>query len=315
MDVETSRVKAFLETHRDEFERDFDIVERKYGESNHNFILEADGEKFVLRVSRKVSRRSRLREEAEALNFLETQGISSVPEKVWFGDTEFGSVLIETYVGDKDLEADDFTEKELRESARLLSEIHSIPITEYNSFFGSEKKEKTSLKEVYSKEYRKWSERPYREYLDEAEEHDEKIKEAYRIQKELFGNVPDVEVNQRPVHGDLGFNVRSSKSEVFFVDWEYFTSGYPGHDIVYFFEHEKLGKEQRRIFLDEYRKHRDLDESFEENRERYRKFLAFNDAVWAAKRIESGEGNQEKMKKILEEKMSILEQLHEGLTG
>ncbi|MFB6115212.1 MAG: aminoglycoside phosphotransferase family protein, partial [Candidatus Nanohalobium sp.] len=313
--VEKSRVEAFLETHEEEFERDFQIIERKFGVSNYNFILEADNEKFVLRVSRKVSRRSRLKEEAEALEFLKEQGIKQVPEKAWFGDAEFGSVLIETYVGDKDLEADDFTEKELRESAKLLSEIHSIPISKYNDFFSTEKREKASLKEIYREEYEKWSERPYREYLEEAEEQDERIEQAYRVQKELFESVPEVEVDQRPVHGDLGFNVRSSDTEVFFVDWEYFTTGYPGHDIVYFFEHENLDESQRKIFLDEYREHRELSEIFEENRERYRKFLAFNDAVWAAKRLETGKGDQEKMENILEKKMSTLEDLHGGLSG
>lgn len=313
--METSRVKAFLESREKEFDREFNVVEKKFGESNYNFILEAEEEKFVLRVSRKVSRRSRLKEEAKALNFLKKQGITNIPEKIWFGSAEFGSVLIETYVGEEDLEADDFTEKELKEAARLLSKIHSIPLNEYNRFFGSKKKEKASLREIYREEYEKWSERPYREYLDEAEEQDERIEKAYHLQKELFEKVPDVEVEQRPVHGDLGFNVRSSSSGVFFVDWEYFTTGYPGHDIVYFFEHENLSEDQREIFLDEYREKSDLDESFEENRERYRKFLAFNDAVWAAKRIESGEGDQEKMEEILERKMSVLEELHGGLTG
>lgn len=313
--MEKSKVEAFLKSREEEFDREFQIVEKKFGESNYNFILDADGEKYVLRVSRKVSRRSRLKEEAEALEFLKKQGITHVPEKIWFGNAEFGSVLIETYVGEEDLEADDFTEKELRESAKLLSKIHSIPISEYNRFFSSDKQKKTSLKEIYRGEYEKWSERPYREYLKEAEEQDERIEKAYQLQKELFENVPDVKVEQRPVHGDLGFNVRSSEKEVFFVDWEYFTAGYPGHDIVYFFEHENLDDVQREIFLDEYREHRDLDEAFEENRDRYRKFLAFNDAVWAAKRLETGKGDQEKMENILEEKMSILEELHGGLSG
>jgi aminoglycoside phosphotransferase (APT) family kinase protein len=313
--VEKTRIKAFLENNKVVLGKDFELTGRKSGESNHNFIIEADGEKYVLRVSRKVSRRSRLREEAKALEFLEENGVENIPRKEWFGETEIGAVLIETFIGDEDLENNHFTDQELRKSAELLAEIHSIPIEKYNKFFDTEKDEKDSLREIYATEYKKWSERPYREYLEVVEETDERIEKAYKLQEQLFEDVPDVDVDQRPVHGDLGFNVRRSEDEIFFVDWEYFTAGYPGHDIVYFFEHEGLDEEEREIFLDEYRKHRELDDVFERNRERYRKFLAFNDAVWAAKRIASGEGDRDKMENIFEEKISQLEELHGGLTG
>lgn len=313
--MEKTRIKAFLENNKVVLGKDFELTGRKSGESNHNFIIEADGEKYVLRVSRKVSRRSRLREEAKALEFLEENGVENIPRKEWFGETEIGAVLIETFIGDEDLENNHFTDQELRKSAELLAEIHSIPIEKYNKFFDTEKDEKDSLREIYATEYKKWSERPYREYLEVVEETDERIEKAYKLQEQLFEDVPDVDVDQRPVHGDLGFNVRRSEDEIFFVDWEYFTAGYPGHDIVYFFEHEGLDEEEREIFLDEYRKHRELDDVFERNRERYRKFLAFNDAVWAAKRIASGEGDRDKMENIFEEKISKLEELHGGLTG
>ena len=311
--MEKSKIEAFLENNKVVLGKDFELTDKRSGESNHNFIIEAEGEKYVLRVSRNVSRRSRLREEAEALKFLEENGVENIPRKEWFGETEIGAVLIETYVGKTDLEGRDFTKEELKKSAELLAEIHSIPITEYNEFFSTEKEEKASLREIYATEYKKWSERPYREYLETGEEKDERIEKAYKEQEQLFENVPDVDVEQRPVHGDLGFNVRRSDGEIFFVDWEYFTAGYPGHDIVYFFEHEGLDMEQREIFLEEYRKHRELDEVFDENRKRYRKFLAFNDAVWAAKRIASGKGDEEKMRGIFEEKISQLEDLHGGL--
>ena len=313
--MEKTRIKAFLENNKVVLGKDFELTGRKSGESNHNFIIEADGEKYVLRVSRKVSRRSRLREEAKALEFLEENGVENIPRKEWFGETEIGAVLIETFIGDEDLENNHFTDQELRKSAELLAEIHSITIEKYNKFFDTEKDEKDSLREIYATEYKKWSERPYREYLEVVEETDERIEKAYKLQEQLFEDVPDVDVDQRPVHGDLGFNVRRSEDEIFFVDWEYFTAGYPGHDIVYFFEHEGLDEEEREIFLDEYRKHRELDDVFERNRERYRKFLAFNDAVWAAKRIASGEGDRDKMENIFEEKISKLEELHGGLTG
>jgi aminoglycoside phosphotransferase (APT) family kinase protein len=313
--VEQEKVEAFLEANSDVLGKNFELEERRAGESNHNFILETEGERYVLRVSRKASRRSRLREEAKALEFLEEQDVENVPRVEWFGETEIGAVLIETFVGEQDLGKGDFEEEELKKSAGLLAKIHKIPIEEFNDFFNMDKDEKASLREIYSTEYKKWSERPFNEYIDIADEPDERIREGYERQEELFKTVPDVEVEQRPVHGDLGFNVRSSDGEVFFVDWEYFTAGFPGHDVVYFFEHEGLDEEEREVFLEEYRRHRELDEAFEENRERYRKFLAFNDLVWAAKRLETCEGDQEKMRRIFEEKMELLEDLYGGLLG
>ncbi|MFB6174928.1 MAG: aminoglycoside phosphotransferase family protein [Candidatus Nanohalobium sp.] len=313
--MDPEKVESFLDKNRDVLGRDFELEERKTGESNHNFIIEAEEERYVLRVSRQVSRRSRLREEAEALDFLEEQEVEHVPRLEWFGETEIGAVLIETFVGEENIQKGDFDEEELRRSAELLADIHKISTEEYNDFFGTQKEQKASLRKIYAREYRKWSERPYNEYLDAAEEPDERLKEAYRRQEKLFKTVPDIEVPQRPVHGDLGFNVRKSGEKVFFVDWEYFTTGFPGHDVVYFFEHEGLDEEEREVFLEEYRRHRELDKAFEENRERYRKFLAFNDMIWAAKRLETGEGDQEKMQEIFDEKMELLEKLHEGLSG
>lgn len=309
------KIETFLRQNKKALGREFELKDRRAGESNHNFILEAEGERYVLRVSRDVSRRSRLREEAKALEFLEEQGVENVPRKEWFGETEIGAVLIETFVGEEDLEAGDFKEQDLKNSAKLLAEVHSIPIESFNDFFGTDREEEKSLREIYAIEYRKWSERPYNEYLEEAEGADERLKEAHRQQEKLFKTIPDIEVEQRPVHGDLGFNVRKGSGNVFFVDWEYFTSGFPGHDVVYFFEHEGLDEEEREVFLEEYRRHRSLDEAFEENRDRYRKFLAFNDLIWAAKRLETGEGDQEKMQRIFDEKIELLDDLYESLSG
>jgi len=313
--VEKTRIKAFLKNNKMLLGKEFELTDRKSGESNHNFIIKSRGEKYVLRVSKNVSRRSRLQEEGKALEFLEENGVKEIPEKEWFGETEIGAVLIETYVGNEDLEKGDFTDEELRKSAKLLAEIHLTPIKKYNNFFNTEKEDKASLREIYATEYKKWSERPYREYLEIAEETDERVEKAYEKQEQLFEDVPDIKVSQRPVHGDLGFNVRRSGEKIFFVDWEYFTAGYPGHDIVYFFEHEGLSMGQRELFLEEYRKHRELGEEFEENRERYRKFLAFNDAVWAVKRIERGVGDEKKMRGIFEDRIGQLEDLHGGLSG
>ncbi|PSH02479.1 MAG: hypothetical protein BRC26_00360, partial [Nanohaloarchaea archaeon QH_8_44_6] len=147
--MEKTRIEAFLKNNKMLLGKEFELTDRKSGESNHNFIIKSRGEKYVLRVSKNVSRRSRLQEEAKALEFLEENGVKEIPEKEWFGETEIGAVLIETYVGKEDLEKGDFTEEELRKSAKLLAEIHLTSIKKYNNFFNTEKEDKASLREIY----------------------------------------------------------------------------------------------------------------------------------------------------------------------
>lgn len=95
------------------------------------------------------------------------------------------------------------------------------------------------------------------------------------------------------------------------VDWEYGTLGYPGHDIMILFEHGQMNSQQREVFLEEYRKHRELGESFEKVRELHPGFLAFHDAVWAAKRVER-EPERDDRRELLKRKLDKLDSFYKN---
>lgn len=300
MDLE--KAEKWLRENQDRIGLEFqEIHSAGSGESNHNFVIEGD-ERLVLRVTKEISRKSRLENEAEKLEFLENEGIEGVPRKFFFEkDTEIGEVLIQTFVGEEKLDKDNLNEERIRSMARKIAEIHSIPVENYREFSNTQVQERRSLKDIFEEDYRKWSKRPFEEYRELAETINEQVEYYFSKQKNLLNEITDKQVEQSLCHGDLGFNIRATGNEVFIIDWEFSRINHPGIEIIYCFEHEELEKSQRSIFLDEYRKIRETDDVFDFLREIYPKFLAFNDLVWAAKRVEEGDDKEELMEKRLNE--------------
>jgi len=305
MNVE--KVENWLKANQERLGIDFkQVYPVDSGESNHNFVIESD-EKKVLRVTKTISRKSRLENEAEKLEFLADQGIEGVPEKIFFEkETELGEVLIESFVGTEKVDKNNLNEERIRSLATKIAEIHSIPVESYRNFSGSQEGKERSLKQIFKEDFVKWSERPYKEYRELSENVDERIEYFFGKQKELLKEIPDAKVKQGLCHGDLGFNIRATENEVFIIDWEFSRISHPGIEIIYCFEHEKLDNKQRKIFLEEYRKTRDTGNHFEFLRKVYPKFLAFNDMIWAAKRIEEGEDK----KQLLEDRIKELEEYY-----
>ncbi|MFT4867716.1 MAG: aminoglycoside phosphotransferase (APT) family kinase protein [Candidatus Nanohaloarchaea archaeon] len=287
------------------------VVEKKSGESNHNFVLKSEEQKYILRVSREVSRENRLENEFEKLGFLEQQEINYVPRNIFFErGSEIGTVLVQTFVGEEDIDSGGMTEKRLRSLARKVAKIHSIPVENYSSYSGKNEAAKTGLKEIFRNDFQKWSKTPYEEYQENAEGPDPRIEKFFRKQKKLLKLVPEAEVERGLVHGDLGFNIRATGNEVFIVDWEFCRVDFPENEILYCFEHEGLEKDQREFFLAEYRKKRELNPVFSRLREIYPGFLAFNDAVWAANRVIIEPEKREEHRRRLEEKLEELEEFY-----
>ncbi|MFB6144907.1 MAG: phosphotransferase family protein [Candidatus Nanohaloarchaea archaeon] len=288
----------------------FELKSIVAGESNYNCFLETPGGKKVLRISRDVSRKNRLSNEYHTLKFLERENVDSVPQALKFSEnTDFGDVLLETMVGTNDIGKEGFKPEILEALAREMAEIYSIPVERYRRFRDESYDKKRSLQEEYQEDFREFSRQPFQEYMEEVDEPDERITRFFRKQKDLVESIPDIMFERSLVHGDLGFNIRAAGDDVFIVDWEYSKLGCAESEIIYFFEHERLSDEQRKIFLQEFRKHYELDNVFELTREQFPKFIAFNDAIWAANRVEK-EGKDEHQE-LLEDRLDYLEKLYD----
>ncbi len=312
--MDTEEVRNWLRNNEDSIGlKNISVEEVKGGESNHNIILSSDSGRYVLRISKEVSRKNRLENEDKSLKMLQEEDIEQVPRQKYFAkDSPFGAVIVEDFIGEKDLERAHMLESnQMKSLAKLLGKTHSIDIEKYNEVFGENETGKKNLQEIYQKEFERWSKIPYEEYLEIVEEPREDLKKYFEMQKELLEEIPDIEVPQSFIHSDLGFNLRTKGDKAVVVDWEYGTSGYAGHDLMILFEHGQLSEDQREEFLEEYRNYRDLGKVFEKVREIHPGFLAFHDAVWAAKRVEQ-EQDKEERKEILNRKLNKLETFYKN---
>lgn len=297
--MESSDAREWLEDH---LEQDFSVEKREDGTSNINFFVEGEDE-YVLRISQEVST-DRLGNEYQVLKFLEEKGIDFVPRAVDSDVQNSNFILLETKVGEKRLEED--FENHLEDLAEKVAEIHSIPASTYGEFTGQKEEDVSDLRKVFRRDFREWSEKPFKKYLREAEEPSERLRECFERQKDLVKSVSEVEVRRSLVHGDLGGNFRISGDEVFLVDWELARAGYPGIELLYMFQRKDMDRKEKSIFLEEYRKYRDLGKEFEEARELYPRILAFNDTVWAAKRVVKGDTAK---KQLFRERLDSLEEI------
>ncbi len=284
---------------------------RKEGENNHNYILKSRSENYVVRIPRKGSE-SRLASEAEMLEFLDEEGISNVPNRILYSEEYEGrEVLVESHVGERELQSGDLNERKLENLASLLADIHSIPISSYNDFFGKSKPEKTTLEKVYREDFQKWSQERLEEYHRLCDEPDERLEKYSPKQRELFESADlDVEVPITVIHGDLSHNIRGSGDDIYIIDWELGRSGYPVHDLLYFLHRQDLDMDQKEHLLSAYRKHRDLP-GYEKTKNIYPKFLAFNDVIWAANRMVKNKGEErERFRSMFEDRMERLENVY-----
>ncbi|MFB6190063.1 MAG: aminoglycoside phosphotransferase family protein [Candidatus Nanohaloarchaea archaeon] len=298
---------ARLREHPD-FPGDFKVAGREKGENNFNFVVKGREEKYVVRVPRGGGE-NRLKSEARMLEFLEQQGIENVPTRILY--LEDYPALVESFAGGMELESENLTGARLENLASLLARIHSIPVDRYNEFFDSDRPRKTTLEKVYREDFEKWSRKRLEEYLELAENPDERLEEYSERQRELFESADlDIEVPHAVTHGDLSHNIRGSGDRVYIIDWELGRVGYPVHDLLYFLHWQELEAWQEEKLISAYREHRDLP-GYEKTKDIYPKFLSYNDTIWAANRMVKAEGDEkERFRQMFQERMERLENMY-----
>lgn len=292
------KIQAWVEENREELgigESDFRLVELTEGESNHVYRVESEEELLikasgiVVRTSLEVSD-DRIARESKVLDVLEGEGFSRVPRKVYFEDSELVGqpVLAQTFVGEHDIDIGEMNPEQKDNFAKRLAELHSITPESFNEAFGEEEPMEVSMEYELEGNFEKYSREPFEEYVEKADSIDERVKSLFRKQKELFNEMIETEglLPWRMNHGDPSNNVRATGEDIFLIDWELGRPGVPRFELVYMFRHNDMSVEERREFLNLYRNYRSTSDFADKMADKWERFLAFNDMIWAAKRKE-----------------------------
>lgn len=318
-------IREWVEQNRDEIaigESNFSLEEISEGESNHVFKLEAEDEmlvktsdKLVLRTSLDVSE-DRIPHEAKILELLDNEDVENVPRKIYFDDSNLigQPVLVQTFVGEKDIDFKEMNREQREELAKRLAEIHSLTPENYNKLFDENEPKTASMNKELGDNFGKYSKKPYNDYLELVEEVDPRIEKAFRKQKEIYQEMiqEDGELPWRIVHGDPASNIRASGDEIYLIDWEFCRPGVPRFELIYTFRHNDVSREKRDEFFEIYNKYRETSEVAEKYAKKWEKFLAFNDMIWAAKRKEKVRekgDDPSKYEDIFEQRMKQLDEM------
>jgi thiamine kinase-like enzyme len=226
------------------------------GITNHNFVVDCDGERFVLRIAGADTELLGIDRNAEHVAAQAAAGLGVGPPVVDFVE---GS-LITRFVGGEPVPLEEMRKPEvLDETARILRRVHEGPAfpTRFDSF------------------------RVVEAYREIAVEHGVRVPAAYDEAKaradrieEALGARPE-----KPCHNDLlNANFIRSPDGIRIVDWEYAGMGDRFFDLANFSVNHELSEEETDLVLAAY-----FGEAREEDREHLRlmRFMSdFREAMW-----------------------------------
>ena len=226
------------------------------GITNHNFLVDCEGERFVLRIAGTDTELLGIDRNAEHVAARAAADLGVGPEVVDFVD---GS-LITRFVEGEPIPVDEMRRPEvLRETADLLRRIHDGPAfpARFEAF------------------------RVVEAYRDTAAAHGVRVPDAYRKAKAKADRI-EQELGHRaehPCHNDLlNANFIRSPDGIRIVDWEYAGIGDRFFDLANFSVNHELPEEQSDVLLGAY-----FGELRDQDREHLRamRFMSdFREAMW-----------------------------------
>jgi thiamine kinase-like enzyme len=226
------------------------------GITNHNFLVDCDGKRFVLRIAGTDTELLGIDRNAEHAAALAAAELGVGPEVVDFVE---GS-LITCFVEGQPVPVEEMRRPEvLRETAQTLRKVHEGPAfpARFDSF------------------------RIVEAYCETAVAHGVRLPDAYAEAKAKADSIEQVlgQRPEQPCHNDLlNANFIRSPDGIRIVDWEYAGMGDRFFDLANFSVNHELSEEESDLVLDAY-----FGEVREEHREHLRlmRFMSdFREAMW-----------------------------------
>ena len=263
----------------------FELQDISTGKSNFTYV--ANGEqKIVVRMSRPPSE-DKLEHEAKFLDFLSKNGINEIPAVLRFEKEGLlgQSVIAQTYVGDFEFDPLNAPEEQIDAFAKVIAKIWSISTKAYDKIFSTNTPSQQNLREYLDERFSEYSEKPFKDYVSLSLQPNQAIVDFYERQKKLLqeGNMVRSPMIMVVAHRDLANNIRVSGNEVYLVDWELGGVASPVSEIQHFFNIADIPASVQTNFIEALRRQFPLRD-FEKKRDILKKFLLFNDMIWAAQR-------------------------------
>lgn len=278
---ERNRVIEYLNTN-EKFNAP-EIVSVEEGKNNVNYIFSSDEGGYVLRKARQAKEHETLRNETIVLEFLEAEGIDSVPRSIDFDPEKHMHIV--SFVGQKPIWAEKLDQDELRSWAKQLAQINSLTFEQFEGFceesgYDSIKPEKRADK----------IEGLYKD-LDEIEDSCyESLKNFVRKKLNQIASEEPLELEEPfLMHSDIANSTRKTNDSFFFIDWEFAEFKYnQTTDLAVILSQRDFTEQQIELLKTIFREQLEINDNFEERVLRAKKFRHLFNIAWCLKRASEG---------------------------
>ncbi len=252
----------------------------KQGHNRDVYLVVVGNRKYVARVGHPTNDGgSSIQREVSTLKFLNVEKITFVPEMLHYDKRR--NISIETFVGKHHLPMKDFNATQINRFARQLNLIHRLPIKALQLFCKQEGL--PLMKTVSEKEsIRIFGVRRFAKAIKTCP--DKKV--IAWITPRLESNIAFVSHAKKEephlMWGDVGDNTLLARNHMFFIDWEFSTTGY-SHELAYIKIHSHPKISSFRLLVRSYAMYSKISEKrLYEEIAREERITRVNDVIWAA---------------------------------
>ncbi len=187
------------------------------GYSNHNFLIETEKDKFVLRCNMdEVTSKNRLYNEHVVLKFLEEEKIDFVPRSTFYDKKNKRHII--SFICGRRITYGELRKKHVKSFARNLAKATYLKFDNFekfckkNNYNKIDKKKKKNSFEIYTLTPFRYVEKNLKDkqlvdWLREKVEINSKLK-FYGRKRKWFA------------HGDIASNMMVYRNNIYFIDWE-----------------------------------------------------------------------------------------------
>ncbi len=267
----------------------------KSGHQRDTFSVAVEKKKYIGRVGKdnNVGGAS-IASEVRMLKFFEYAGITFTPKVLHYNKTL--DISIEEFVGTHDADFKDFITDDIDLIAKQLVTIHQLPAKDFRAFC---KKENFPLPKTLS-EKASIDIFGTKRFAQAVKTCPDKKVLAW-IAPRLQVNVKEASLkhprgSEHLVWGDVGSNIRSTKNQIFFIDWEFFRIEH-SPELAYIKIHSHPRAPLFRALVKAYAKYSKISEQIlYEKIAREEKIIRVNDVIWAAMKWGESVGTAEEKK-------------------